>query len=121
MVGWWGVSHQMVLDDSRHSTALAKKSGSRSRELRECKREEAFCERLAAEGPRFVVRYDLRDTGRSTTYEPGASPYTLPDLADDAVGLLDALKVTKAHLVGFSLGGVSANALPLSILAGSPR
>src|SRR5271154_2752567 len=67
--------------------------------------EEAFCERLAAEGPRFVVRYDLRDTGRSTTYEPGASPYTLPDLADDAAGLLDALKVTKAHLVGLSLGG----------------
>src|ERR1700722_4528473 len=67
--------------------------------------EEAFCERLAAEGPRFVVRYDLRDTGRSTTYEPGASPYTLQDLSDDAVGLLDALKVTKAHLVGFSLGG----------------
>lgn len=63
--------------------------------------EEAFCERLTAEGPRFVVRYDLRDTGRSTTYEPG---YTLPDLADDAVGLLDALKVTKAHLVRFSLG-----------------
>jgi pimeloyl-ACP methyl ester carboxylesterase len=67
--------------------------------------EEAFCERLTAEGPRFVVRYDLRDTGRSTTYEPGASPYALPDLADDAVGLLDALNVTKAHLVGFSLGG----------------
>jgi pimeloyl-ACP methyl ester carboxylesterase len=67
--------------------------------------EEAFCERLAAESPRFVVRYDLRNTGRSTTYEPGAPPYTLQDLSNDAVGILDALKITKAHLVGFSLGG----------------
>jgi hypothetical protein len=41
--------------------------------------QEEFCERLAA-GPRFVVRYDHRDTGRSVSYEPGAPPYTLRDL-----------------------------------------
>ena len=52
--------------------------------------EGGFCERLMA-GSRFVVRYDHRDTGRSVSYEPGAAPYSLRDLAEDAVGLLDAL------------------------------
>ena len=40
--------------------------------------EDAFCERLAA-GPRFVVRYDHRDTGRSVSYEPGSPPYSMSD------------------------------------------
>lgn len=47
--------------------------------------EDEFCERLAA-GPRFVIRYDHRDTGRSVSYEPGAPQYTLRDLAADDVG-----------------------------------
>jgi hypothetical protein len=58
--------------------------------------EEGFCERLAA-GSRFVVRYDHRDTGRSVSYEPGAAPYSLRDLAEDAVGLLDAFGLESAH------------------------
>ena len=66
--------------------------------------EDGFCERLAA-GPRFVIRYDIRDTGRSVGYEPGAPPYTLRDLAADAVGLLDTFGLESAHLVGFSAGG----------------
>jgi pimeloyl-ACP methyl ester carboxylesterase len=66
--------------------------------------EDEFCERLAA-GSRFVTRYDHRDTGRSVTYEPGAPQYTLRDLAEDAVGLLDPLGVARAHLVGMSMGG----------------
>jgi pimeloyl-ACP methyl ester carboxylesterase len=66
--------------------------------------EEEFCERLAA-GRRFVIRYDRRDTGRSVTYEPGAPGYTGPDLVDDAVGILDALGVDRAHVVGISMGG----------------
>jgi pimeloyl-ACP methyl ester carboxylesterase len=66
--------------------------------------EEEFCERLAA-GSRFVVRYDHRDTGRSVSYEPGAPPYTLVDLVGDAVGVLDALDLEAAHLVGMSMGG----------------
>src|SRR5918993_1217452 len=52
--------------------------------------EDGFCERLAA-GSRFVIRYDHRDTGRSVSYEPDAAPYSLRDLAEDAVGLLVAL------------------------------
>ena len=63
-----------------------------------------FCERLAA-GSRFVIRYDHRDTGRSVSYEPGAAPYSLRDLAEDAVGLLDAFGLESAHLVGMSMGG----------------
>jgi pimeloyl-ACP methyl ester carboxylesterase len=74
--------------------------------------EEEFCERLAA-GPRFVIRYDLRDTGRSVSYEPGAPPYTLRDLADDAAGLLAALGVAGAHVVGTSMGGAIAQVLAL--------
>ena len=56
-------------------------------------------------GPRYVIRYDHRDTGRSVSYEPGAPPYSLPDLAADAVGLLDAFGLARAHLVGRSMGG----------------
>ena len=54
--------------------------------------EDEFCRRLAA-GPRFVIRYDQRDTGRSVTYPAGAPPYTMHDLATDAVGVLDAFGV----------------------------
>ena len=65
----------------------------------------AFCERLAA-GGRHVIRYDNRDTGRSTTYDVGTVPYTVEDMADDAVGVLDAYGVDKAHIVGASMGGM---------------
>ena len=66
--------------------------------------EDEFCERLAS-GRRFVIRYDLRDTGQSVTYEPGAPKYSGLDLVADAVGLLDALGVSRAHVVGISMGG----------------
>ena len=48
---------------------------------------DGLCERLAG-GGRFVVRYDLRDTGRSVTYEPGKPPYRGADLVADAVSIL---------------------------------
>jgi pimeloyl-ACP methyl ester carboxylesterase len=57
--------------------------------------EDELCGRLAA-GPRFVVRYDLRDTGRSTTVDPDDPQYTLRDLVADAAGLLDAELVLTA-------------------------
>ena len=66
--------------------------------------DDEFCERLAA-GPRFVIRYDHRDTGRSVSYAPGAPPYSLRDLAADAVALLDVFSLDRAHLVGRSMGG----------------
>jgi pimeloyl-ACP methyl ester carboxylesterase len=67
--------------------------------------DEALCARLAA-AERFVIRYDLRDAGRSVTYAVGAPPYTQRDLVADAVGLLDFFGIERAHLVGMS-GGAS--------------
>jgi pimeloyl-ACP methyl ester carboxylesterase len=66
-----------------------------------------LCERIAG-GGRFVIRYDSRDTGRSVSYPPGRPGYRLTDLADDAIGVLDALGVDRAHLVGRSMGGATA-------------
>jgi pimeloyl-ACP methyl ester carboxylesterase len=67
--------------------------------------DDEFYRRLAG-GARHVIRYDNRDTGRSTTYEPGGPRYTLEDMVGDAVGVLDALGIGRAHLVGMSLGGI---------------
>ena len=66
--------------------------------------EDGFCSQLAA-GLRFVIRFDSRDTGRSTSYPAGAPPYTGADLVADAVGLLDCLAIERAHIVGMSSGG----------------
>ena len=74
--------------------------------------EDEFCQRLAAAG-RFVIRYDHRDTGQSTAYEPGAPGYVSKDLVDDAVGLLDAYGLVSAHIVGMSMGGGIAQSLAL--------
>lgn len=72
--------------------------------------EDAFCERLA-DGGRWVIRYDLRDTGRSESYPQGAPEYTGEDLVADAVGLLDALAIRTAHVVGISMGAGLAQVL----------
>jgi pimeloyl-ACP methyl ester carboxylesterase len=72
----------------------------------------AFCELLAAEGF-FVIRYDNRDTGRSTTGAPGEPDYAMDDMADDALAILDAYRLERAHLVGMSLGGMIAQLVAL--------
>ena len=64
---------------------------------------------------RFVIRYDHRDTGRSTTYEPGRPGYTGADLVADAVGVLDGYGLPAAHLVGVSAGGALAQLLALDV------
>ncbi|MEU7143672.1 alpha/beta hydrolase [Nocardia sp. NPDC046473] len=66
--------------------------------------EDQFCDRLAGAG-RFVVRYDIRDTGRSTAYPTGSPGYRLRDLVSDLIGLMDAFELPRAHLVGFSVAG----------------
>jgi pimeloyl-ACP methyl ester carboxylesterase len=75
--------------------------------------EDDFC-RMLAERRRYVIRYDHRDTGRSATYEPGRPGYTGADLCDDAAGVLEALAIPEAHVVGLSAGGGIAQELALS-------
>jgi len=73
---------------------------------------DGFCRLLAGSG-RYVIRYDQRDTGRSTTYEPGHPGYTGRDLLADAVALLDEYRLAAAHLVGESAGGALVQLLAL--------
>ena len=63
-----------------------------------------FCRRLADAG-RHVIRYDHRDTGRSTTGKPTAPTYGGWQLSRDCANLIDALAVGPVHLVGISMGG----------------
>ncbi|HEX2397521.1 MAG TPA: alpha/beta hydrolase [Solirubrobacteraceae bacterium] len=84
---------------------------------------EELCELLAERGF-FVIRFDNRDVGRSSK-TAGPPPriwpallgrrvdaaYTLDDLADDAVGLLDELGIEAAHVVGASMGGMIAQTI----------
>ncbi|KON90055.1 acetyltransferase [Sporosarcina globispora] len=74
--------------------------------------DEDFCLLLADQG-RFVIRYDHRDLGQSTIYDPGTSNYTITDMADDAAGVLDAYSIDQAHIVGMSLGGMIGQILAL--------
>ncbi|MFJ1967395.1 alpha/beta fold hydrolase [Streptomyces sp. NPDC087903] len=74
--------------------------------------EEGFC-RMLAEGGRFVIRYDHRDTGRSITYKAGHPGYTGADLVGDAVSVLDAHDIPAAHVVGVSAGGALAQQVAL--------
>jgi pimeloyl-ACP methyl ester carboxylesterase len=69
--------------------------------------EAEFC-RLLADGGRFVIRYDHRDTGRSVAYEPGEPEYASTDLVGDAAGILDGYGIEAAHVVGASMGGALA-------------
>jgi pimeloyl-ACP methyl ester carboxylesterase len=71
-----------------------------------------FCASLASAG-RHVIRYDNRDTGQSTCFDFATSPYTLADMARDAVGVLDALDVERAHVVGASMGGMIGQTLAI--------
>lgn len=87
--------------------------------------DERFCRLLAEEGFR-VIRFDNRDVGHSTKLEtariPGRAPmllglgtpaYRLRDMAADVVGLIDALGIEAAHLVGASMGGMIAQTLAI--------
>jgi pimeloyl-ACP methyl ester carboxylesterase len=74
--------------------------------------EERFCQMLA-EGGRFVIRYDHRDTGRSTSYPLGQPGYTGADLVADSAAVLDGYGIPAAHVVGVSMGGALAQLFAL--------
>ena len=73
---------------------------------------DALCEAIAR-GGRHVVRYDLRDSGMSTTIDPDAPTYTLRDLATDAAMLASELDDRPAHLAGIGVGGMVAQVAAL--------
>ncbi len=75
--------------------------------------EDDFCRQLA-NGGRYVIRYDNRDTGRSITYPAGKPEYSLNDLVKDAVGVLDAYRIDRAHIAGASMGGMIAQLLGIN-------
>jgi pimeloyl-ACP methyl ester carboxylesterase len=90
-----------------------------------------FCRQLAARGFR-VIRFDNRDIGKSSKLSGGkrltplellklrflkipvAAPYRLRDMAEDTIGLMDALGINTAHLVGASMGGMIAQEVAIS-------
>src|SRR5256884_3740914 len=72
--------------------------------------DEDFCALLAGHGF-HVIRFDNRDSGLSTWVDDA---YTLDDMAADAAGLLDALGVPAAHVVGASMGGFIAQLVALN-------
>ena len=69
-----------------------------------------WCERFVAEGFR-VVRFDNRDVGLSS--KVAGEPYALADMALDAVAVLDALDVERAHVMGLSMGGMIVQRLAI--------
>jgi pimeloyl-ACP methyl ester carboxylesterase len=92
--------------------------------------DERFCAQMAGRGY-WVIRYDNRDVGLSTKFDEAGvpdlmgmmqatmqgqavqAPYTLVDMANDGVGLLEALEIESAHVVGVSMGGMIAQAMAI--------
>jgi len=93
--------------------------------------DEEFCKMFVDKGF-YVIRFDNRDIGLSTKFEEAGEPdilkefmalqrgktisppYTVEDMANDAVGLLDVLNIEKAHICGASMGGMIVQLIALN-------
>ncbi|MET0281997.1 MAG: alpha/beta fold hydrolase [Steroidobacteraceae bacterium] len=67
------------------------------------------------EAGRYVIRYDHRDTGLSSFWEPGTASYTLDDMADDLFAVMNGYSLEQAEVVGMSLGGAIAQVAALRV------
>ena len=83
--------------------------------------DDSLCDDLAQRG-HYVIRFDNRDAGLSSKCDDagnlvkatgGGPVYTIDDMADDAVGLLDAIGIGRAHVLGTSMGGMIAQAVAI--------
>ncbi len=93
--------------------------------------DEDFCDLLASKG-HYVIRYDNRDVGLSSRFDDAGLPdmeklvmdrmagktpaiaYTLDDMANDGIGLMDALGIGQAHICGASLGGMVVQTMAIN-------
>lgn len=71
-----------------------------------------FCNKLVDKGF-FVIRYDNRDTGKSTSYPVGKPGYTFEEMSDDAIEILDAYHIEKSIIMGMSMGGMLAQMIAI--------
>lgn len=71
-----------------------------------------FCDLLVSMGF-FVIRYDHRDTGKSSKFDFARCSYTLTDLSEDIITVLDGFQIQQAHVVGLSMGGSLVQAVIL--------
>ncbi|HIJ57925.1 MAG TPA: alpha/beta hydrolase [Deltaproteobacteria bacterium] len=92
--------------------------------------DDEYCSQLAEKGF-YVIRFDNRDTGLSTKFENAGKPdlmdafntilkgqkiepaYTIEDMADDAIGLLDTLNIDQTHVCGISMGAAIAQTMAI--------
>ena len=72
-----------------------------------------LCAALAGHGL-YVIRFDHRDTGLSTTVQPGEASYAVEDMAADVVGVMDGYGLDSAHIMGMSLGGYISQIVALT-------
>jgi len=71
-----------------------------------------FCQQLA-DSKYFIIRYDHRDMGLSSAIDYVKNPYTLDNLVQDAIVILNAYAIKKAHIVGHSMGGAITQLIAL--------
>ncbi len=71
-----------------------------------------FCNKLVDKGF-FVIRYDNRDTGKSSSYPVGKPGYSFEEMSDDAIEILDAYHIQKAIIMGMSMGGMLAQMIAI--------